>query len=168
MKKLLIIGIITVLAVFIFAVISQSGSKNKTELSTTVQQTRPTQVQELPQIPKVQTSLPSGAEKIEVLHFHAAHQCISCINIGKFTKATIEEKFPEEYKTGKIVFREVNIDLSENKPIAQDYKVSGSALFINAVKDGQDHREEDSTVWRLVTDEVQLKSYFEAKLKTLL
>jgi len=116
----------------------------------------------------VNTSLPSGSEKIEVFVFHTTNRCISCINIGKYTKTVIEEKFPEEFKSGRITFREVNIDLPENFKMAQEYKVSGSSLFINAIKDSQNNHEEDTTVWRLVTNEAQLKSYFEAKLKTLL
>ncbi|MDD4136024.1 MAG: nitrophenyl compound nitroreductase subunit ArsF family protein [Candidatus Shapirobacteria bacterium] len=116
----------------------------------------------------IKTSLPSGSEKIEVFVFHNTNRCISCINIGKYTKAVIEEKFPEYLKSGKIIFKEVNIDLPQNFKMAQEYKVSGSALFINAVKDGKYNHEEDTTVWRLVTNEAQLKSYFETKLKALL
>ena len=118
--------------------------------------------------PSINTSLPSGSEKIEVFVFHATQRCISCINIGKYIKVTIEEKFPQDLKSGKITFREVNIDLPENKQIAKDYGVSGSALYINSVKDGKETHEEDTTVWRLVTNESQMKSYFEAKLKKLL
>lgn len=116
----------------------------------------------------VVTSLPRRAEKIEVLIFHTTSRCISCINIGKYSKAVIEEKFQKELNSGKITFREVNIDLPENLKMAQDYGVSGSALFINAIKDGKDNHEEDTTVWRLVANEAQMKSYFESKLKSLL
>lgn len=118
--------------------------------------------------PSINTSLPSGSEKVEVFVFHTTQRCISCINIGKYTKSVIEEKFPDELKSGKITFREVNIDLVENRQLAKDYGVNGSALYINAIKDGKDNHEEDTTVWRLVTNEAQMKSYFEAKLKKLL
>jgi len=160
MKKYFIFGLIAIILVLIFAVFKPFKQKEEAVLSVENEQPAPTQT--------ISTTLPAKAEKIEVLHFHTTKQCISCINIGKFTKATIEEKFPEEFKSGKIVFREINIDLPENYKIAQDYKVSGSALFINAIKDGQDYKEEDVTVWRLVTNETQLKNYFEAKLKALL
>lgn len=160
MKNLYIFGSIAVIVIFTLVLFQPSKPKNDVVLSAQKQQTVPTQV--------VTTSLPSDAEKIEVLHFHATQQCISCINIGKFTKAVIDEKFTQEVKDGKIVFKEVNIDLPENFKIAQDYKVSGSALYLNAVKDGKDNHEEDTTVWRLVTNETQLKSYFEAKIKKLL
>lgn len=160
MKKYFIFGLIALILVLLFVIFESSKLKDEMVLSVENKQSTPTRT--------ISTILPSGAEKIEVLHFHATQQCMSCINIGKFTKATIEEKFPEEFKSGKIVFREINIDLPENYKIAQDYKVSGSALFINAIKDGQDNKEEDTTVWRLVTNETQIKDYFEAKLKALL
>lgn len=118
--------------------------------------------------PSINTSLPSGSEKIEIFVFHATQRCISCINIGKYTKSVIEEKFPQELKSGKITFKEVNIDLPENFNMAKDYGVSGSALYINTIKDGQENHEEDTTVWRLVTNEAQMKSYLEAKIKKLL
>ena len=160
MKKYFIFGLIAIILVLLFIIIDPFKSKEEAVLSVESNQPKPTQT--------ISTNLPTGAEKIEVLHFHATQQCMSCINIGKFTKATIEEKFPKEFQSGKITFREINIDLSENQKIAQDYKVSGSALYINAIKNGQDNKEEDTTVWRLVTNEAQLKSYFEAKLKALL
>lgn len=156
MKKLFIIISIFILLISAFIIFKPFEPKEKVVYI----QPQPT--------PTINTSLPSGSEKIEVFVFHATQRCISCINIGKYAKATIEEKFPEELKSGKITFREVNIDLPENSKIAQDYKVSGSALFINTIKDGKDNHEEDTTVWRLVTNETQMKSYFEAKLKKIL
>jgi len=164
-KKIIIASLLVIIALLGLSVLGKGNQSKKTILSTNQSANNlatpiPTQT--------ISTTLPSGAEKIEVLHFHATQQCMSCINIGKFTKATVEEKFPEEFKSGKITFREINIDLPENQKIAQDYKVSGSALYINAIKNGQDNKEEDTTVWRLVTNGAQLKSYFEAKLKALL
>ena len=160
MNKFYILGTIAIVLLFVFAVIKPFPSKDESVLAEQTQQPAPTQT--------ITTTLPSGSEKIEVFVFHATNRCISCINIGKYAKAVIEEKFPEELKSNKITFREVNIDLPENYKMAQDYKVSGSALFINAIKNGKDNHEEDTTVWRLVTNETQMKNYFEAKLKALL
>jgi len=159
-NKFYILGSIALVILFIFAIIKPFSPKDESVLGGQSQSPIPTQT--------ITTSLPSGAEKIEVLHFHATQQCISCINVGKFAKSVIEEKFPEEMKNGKIIFKTINIDLPENYKTAQDYKVSGSALFINAIKGGEDNKEEDTTVWRLIVNEAQMKTYFEAKLKALL
>lgn len=156
MKKIFLITSIFILLISAFIIFKPFEPKEKVVYV----QPQPT--------PSINTSLPSGSEKIEVFVFHATQRCISCINIGKYTKSVIEEKFPKELKSGKIIFKEVNIDLPENFNMAKDYGVSGSALYINAIKDGKDNHEEDTTVWRLVTNEAQMKSYFEAKLRKLL
>ena len=109
-----------------------------------------------------------SAEKIEVVHFHATQQCWSCITVGEYALKTIKEKFPEEYKNGTIVYKDVNGELPENKDMVQQYRASGSALFVNAIAGGKDNIEEDVTVWRLVSNENQFVSYFENKLNKLL
>lgn len=160
MNKFYILGSIAVVLLFVFAVFKPFSSPEESVLADQSQPPIPTQT--------ITTNLPTGSEKIEVFVFHATQRCISCINIGKYAEAVIKEKFPEELKSGKITFKEVNIDQPENFNMAKEYGVSGSALYINAIKDGQDHHEEDVTVWRLVTNEAQFNSYFEAKLKALL
>ena len=108
-----------------------------------------------------------SADKIEVFVFHATQRCISCITIGKFAKETVDEYFQQESKDGKIEFREINIDLPENRSLAQKFQASGSALFINAIRNGQDDINEDVQVWRLVQNETQFKSYLKGRLDIL-
>lgn len=107
-------------------------------------------------------------EKIEVVHFHATQQCWSCITVGEYALKTITERFPEEYKRGIIVFRDINGELPENKDLVMRYKAGGSSLYINAITAGDDNIEEDVNVWRLVTNEKQFLDYLEAKIKKVL
>jgi UDP-N-acetylmuramyl tripeptide synthase len=108
------------------------------------------------------------AEKIEVVHFHATQQCWSCITVGEYALKTIKEKFPEEYKNGTIVFKDINGELPKNKDIVIKYQAGGSSLFVNAITNGKDNIEEDVTVWRLVVNEGQFINYFQNKLSKLL
>lgn len=108
------------------------------------------------------------ADKIEVVHFHATQQCVSCITVGKFALKTVEQKFPEEYKNGKIIFKDINGELPENYDIVAKYQARGSSLFVNAIVGGENHIEEDIKVWRLIGDEKQFVNYFEGKLNKLL
>lgn len=109
-----------------------------------------------------------SADKIQVFLFHATRRCITCINIGKYAQKTVEQKFSEELKSGKIEFREVNIDLPENKELATKFKASGSALFINPIIDGKDNIGEDTQVWRLASNEQSFISYLSDKINALL
>jgi len=110
----------------------------------------------------------TSADKIEVVHFHGTHQCWSCITVGEYALATIKNKFSEEYQSGKIVFKDINSELPENKEIVTKYQARSSSLFINAITGNEDNIEEDITVWRLVSNEQRFTDYFENKLRTLL
>lgn len=109
-----------------------------------------------------------SADKVQVYLFHATQRCTTCIAIGKLAGETVAEYFQPETRDGKIEFKEINIDLPENRELAQKFQASGSVLYINAIKDGQDNISEDATVWRLTTNEVQFKSYLKDKLDNLL
>ncbi|MFA7319257.1 MAG: nitrophenyl compound nitroreductase subunit ArsF family protein [Parcubacteria group bacterium] len=117
-------------------------------------------------IAKTEESKP--AEKIQVFLFHATQRCSSCIAIGKYAQETVEQKFPDELKSGRIEFKEINIDLPENKELAIKFKATGSALFINPIFDGQDHIKDDTRVWQLVSNEQGFISYLSDKLHGML
>lgn len=155
MKKIFIIIPVFILLIFVLVIFKPFETKEKIMY-----------VESKP--PSVNTSLPSAVEKIEVFAFHSTQRCISCINVSNFVKSVIDEKFASEINAGKIIFKEVNIDLSENKQLAKDYQVSGSSLYITVTKDGQTFKEEDTDVWRYVPYESKFKIYFESKIKKLL
>lgn len=108
------------------------------------------------------------ADKIEVVNFFGTQRCVSCLTIGKFTKKTLETKFASELESGRIVFKEINVELPENRDIVMKYQARGSSLFINAIRGEKDDITEDVTVWRLVNSEEQFTSYLENKLNDLL
>lgn len=108
------------------------------------------------------------ADSVEVVNFFGTQRCASCIAVGTLTKKTLEERFSEELESGKVVFREVNGELPENRELVIKYQARGSSLFINAIRGEQDDIAEDVTVWRLINDEDQFVSYLENKLNKLL
>ena len=108
------------------------------------------------------------ADKVQVFLFHATQRCPTCIAIGKLAGETVDEYFQPELKNGKIEFREINIDLPENRELAQKFQASGSSLFINAIYNNRDNIIQDTRVWRLTQDEAQFKNYLETKIRELL
>lgn len=107
-------------------------------------------------------------DKVQVFLFHNTQRCSTCIAIGRLAGETVNEFFQKELRDGQIEFREINIDLPENRDLAQKFQASGSALFINYIHDNQDTINEDTRVWRLTSDPDQFKSYLRAKLNDLL
>jgi len=108
------------------------------------------------------------ANKLEVYYFHRTARCYSCNTLSQYVEETIEQKFSEEIKNGKIEFKEINVDLPENKAIALKFQASGSSLFINAIKDGQDNISQDTNVWRLLGEKSQFENYLVNKMNLLL
>lgn len=104
------------------------------------------------------------AEKIEIINFHATYQCYSCVYIGDMMFKIIEEQFKEEYQSGKISFKKINVDLPENKDIVNKYQARGSSLFFNIIIDGQENIQEDANVWRLVGNDQAFKNYIFKKI----
>jgi len=153
----ILIGFILVVG---FLVVKGSGKSNHTSSEVLSSSSiSPTVIPQISVIP---------ADKIGVIHFHGTQQCWSCITVGKYALKTIKEKFPNEYENGKIVFKDINGELPENRDIVIKYQASGSSLFINAIRNGQDNIEEDVTVWRLISNENQFVDYFQNKLNNLL
>ena len=108
------------------------------------------------------------ADKVQVFMFHSTARCATCIAIGQLAGATVNEYFSDELKSGQIEFREINVDLPENKELAEKFQASGSALKINAIYDDQDHVSEDTTVWRLTSNTTQFKTYLKEEIDNLL
>jgi thiol-disulfide isomerase/thioredoxin len=105
-----------------------------------------------------------SADKVQVYLFHATQRCPTCIAIGRLSGETVNEFFQPELKSGKIEFREINIDSPENKDLAKKFQASGSALYINSIVGGKDNISQDTAVWRLTSDEAKFKSHLKDEL----
>ena len=156
MSKKIIGFFLFIFAFFVIFQLKNYVTNNMTDLETSQLVASPVNVLKTP------------VDKIEVIHFYGTYRCVSCVRVGEFALKTIQEKFSEEYASGKITFREINGELPENKAIVTKYQARGSSLFINTIRGDEDNIIEDTRVWRLISNEKQYMDYFEEKLKTLL
>ncbi|MCU0678887.1 MAG: nitrophenyl compound nitroreductase subunit ArsF family protein [Planctomycetes bacterium] len=107
-------------------------------------------------------------DRLEVFYFHSTNRCVSCLTIGRYVKETMEQRFPEQLKSGLIDYREINVDLPENKETAKKFKATGSSLYINRIIDGQDNIEFYADVWRNFGNEARLKNQLAEKISAYL
>jgi len=156
---LIILGIITVLGIMSASPKEETVGGEADDIATSITPHKDTSNMLVAVIP---------AERVEVFLFHRTQRCTTCIAIGKLSGQTVEERFSQEVLSGKVVFREVNIDEPENKELAEKFKASGSSLFINAIRNGSDNIQEDTQVWRLTSDAEAFKNYLAGKLSVLL
>ena len=79
-------------------------------------------------------------ERVEVLYFHGKQRCATCMAIEKYAREVVSQDFADEQKSGKVVFKVVDISTTEGKKLAKSYRVTWSSLFINSWKDGKEQR----------------------------
>jgi thiol-disulfide isomerase/thioredoxin len=87
-----------------------------------------------------QSKVPSQKEanKIEVIDFHSTHRCVTCKAIEANTRYTLDTYFSSELKNKKITFQTINVDDEKNYKIAEEYEATGTALFLNVIKNGKE------------------------------
>ena len=76
--------------------------------------------------PKADTQ--TKADVVEVLYFHSKQRCASCIAIEKHTKELVDSAYAEPLKSGKVVFR--SVDITKEEALAERFEVSWSSLIL--------------------------------------
>ena len=79
-------------------------------------------------------------DRVEVVYFHGKQRCVTCMAIEKYAREVVNQDFAEEQKSGKVVFKVVDISTAEGKKLAKDYRVTWSSLFVNGWKGGKETR----------------------------
>lgn len=65
---------------------------------------------------------------VEVLYFHGKQRCATCVAIENNTKELVESTFADKLKSGKLVFK--SVDITKEETLADKYEVGWSSLFI--------------------------------------
>lgn len=65
---------------------------------------------------------------VEVLYFHGAQRCATCMAIERNSKKLVETAYAEPLKSGKLVFR--SVDITKEEALAERYEVSWSSLIL--------------------------------------
>lgn len=68
--------------------------------------------------------------KVEVYYFHFTRRCSACVAIEEEAQKALSQYFPEELKTGIIVFKSINIDETNSKTLVDKYNIGGQALIV--------------------------------------
>ncbi len=80
----------------------------------------------------------ASTNKIEVIDFYGTHRCVTCKAIEASAKYTLDTHYSEEQKDGTIVFKAINVDEEKNYKIAESFEATGTALFLNVIKNGKE------------------------------
>ncbi|MFH1539249.1 MAG: nitrophenyl compound nitroreductase subunit ArsF family protein [bacterium] len=114
---------------------------------------------------------PRGVSDIAlvVYFFHGTARCRSCKIIEAFGKVALADGFPEELKSGKIVWRDINLDRPENRHFAQDYQIVSISLVMVDMENGEQKRWKNlEEVWGLLNDKGKFTNYVQREVRAWL
>jgi len=80
----------------------------------------------------------SGPDRIEVLDFHTAHRCYTCLEIERMTKEALAKHYGSQMAKGQVSFKLVNADDKANDALVKKYLAFGTTLIVSVVKDGKE------------------------------
>lgn len=114
-------------------------------------------------------SSPEGNRKVVAYYFHGRVRCVSCVKIESLSGKAIRERFPEELRTGRLAFREVNVEEPGNRHFIDDYRLTSQSLVIVEYRDGRQVRWRNlEKVWTLLNSEREFIPYVQGKVSDFL
>jgi hypothetical protein len=106
------------------------------------------------------TATSTNNNQLVVYYFMSTYRCPSCIYIEKTTKAVVENVFSSQVKSGRVVFKAINIDEPDNKHYDKDYKLYAQSVILSDVKDGKELRWANlDKVWKLLNNDKAFQDY---------
>ena len=107
--------------------------------------------------------------RLMAYYFHTNVRCPTCLRIEAYAKEAVETGFPDDLKSGRIVFRPVNVDEPANEHFIEDFKLVSKTVVVARLKDGKvaDWRNLDK-VWLLVQDKEAFFKYIQSNIRDLL
>ncbi len=106
----------------------------------------------------VPAAVPVSDNALTVYYFHGTQRCMTCNRIEELTEKALESKFAAELKSGKIVFRSVNVDEPANEHFIRDFALDSKIV---CMRKGE-KLEKFPEVWTLVRDPEKFAAYIQS------
>jgi hypothetical protein len=79
-----------------------------------------------------------GEERVVATYYHGTIRCFECLEIERFSRQTLEERFAEQLAAGKLEWRAVDYDRPENAAAIERYNLSALSLVISRYQGGRE------------------------------
>lgn len=119
--------------------------------------------------PSALTEVKTQSSKLIAYYFHGTFRCSTCRTIEQYSHDAIQMYFAKELGNGKLEFRPVNVDETENKHFIQDYQLVTRSLVLSLVSDGREMKWKNlPDVWKLVRDKDKFYQYVKDEVELFL
>lgn len=115
------------------------------------------------------TEIQPQPHHLVVTYFHTTFRCPTCYKMEEYSKDAVFFNFEDALKSGKVVWRVINVYEPVNKHFIKDYKLYSKHLIVSEMKDGREVRWKDlKKVWYYVGDESRFNNYVKTEISNWL
>jgi hypothetical protein len=95
------------------------------------------------------TPLPGNhtVTRVELVFFHPVPGCDSCDQVGQYANDTVNTYFGPAVAEGRLIYRDVNLNLPENRGIVSRYGAYDNSLWVGVQDETGFHTTEIVDIW---------------------
>jgi len=111
----------------------------------------------------------SSENQVVAYYFHGTFRCSSCLKIEQYSKEAIEKYFGNELKSGKLVFKAVNVEEKGYEHYINDYQLYTKSLVLSLVKNGKETKSDNLVkVWEYLGNREKFYEYVKINMDSYL
>ncbi len=102
-------------------------------------------------------------------YFYTTYRCTACILLETYSAETVERGFPEQVRDGRLVYRSLNVDETENRHFVQDYRLYTKSVVVSLNRNGTDVRWKNlPDIWRHLRSREMFHRYMRSEIESFL
>ena len=101
----------------------------------------------------------NGSVRLTLIKFHGNQQCTSCINLGKFANATLQQGYATELSSGTIHYLDINAETEPQNELVLKYQPTHASLYLVIDRSGTETIEELTQAWFYTSDDAAYAKY---------
>jgi hypothetical protein len=106
---------------------------------------------------------------VVVYYFHGNVRCPTCRKFESYCDELIRQEFSQEVNDGRLEWRIVNVDESENKHFINDYQLYTKSIVLVQTAPGKAPEWKNlDKIWQLVRDKQSFVTYIRGEIKDYL
>lgn len=114
--------------------------------------------------PESSGKLQQKGHQVIAYYFHTALRCTTCFTMERYTQEAILTGFPDDIRSGRLVWKAINVDDEENEHFVRDYELYTKSVVIVDMQDGVQVRWKNlKDIWDLVDDKKAFIDYIQAE-----
>lgn len=111
----------------------------------------------------------TSSDRVILYYFHGSFRCHTCTNMEKYSEEAIESYFSDEVSSGKLVFKDINVEEKGNSHYVDDYGLYTKSLVLSLVKDGTEVKNKNlDRIWHLARDKQKFIEYVASEVRVFI